>query len=81
MAVSSTNLPQPDPRELGPGLLRRLLLGIAGWGLLFSAFGLWAVPGSDNVPELSLMKLGLSVFMLLTGLCCIVSTRRERDRT
>jgi hypothetical protein len=39
---------------------------------------LWAVPGSENMPELSLMKLGISVFMLIAGLCCIVSARRVR---
>ncbi|MFZ5964683.1 hypothetical protein ACOXXX_17205 [Thalassococcus sp. BH17M4-6] len=59
--------------------LIRMGFGVAGWSLMFSAFGLWAVPGSENVPELSLIKLGLSVFMLIGGLCCIVSARGLRD--
>ena len=62
----------------GTGAMARIAFGIVGWSLLFSAFGLWAMPGSDNVPELSLIKLGLSVFMLIGGLCCIVSTRAVR---
>ena len=79
MSVTSTDLPEAtDADRARPALLTRLVLGITGWSLLFSAFGLWAVPGSANVPELSLMKLGVSIFMLIGGMCCIVRTRPGR---
>ncbi len=55
----------------------RFILSLLGSALMFSSFALWLVPGSSGLPELSLIKLGLSVFMLIGGLCCIASTRPQ----
>ena len=80
MTASPIDVSQdPMPRDTRPRVFLRLGLGVLGWALLFSSFGLWAVPGSENAPELSLMKLGLSVFILIAGLCCIVSARPPQD--
>ena len=53
-------------------VVMRLALMLLGASLCASAFGLWLVPAASAVPELSLMKLGLSLFMLISGLCCLV---------
>ena len=53
----------------------RLGLAIVGAALVFSAFGLWLVPGAAAMPGLSLMKLGISLFMLIFGMCCLVGAR------
>ncbi|MDU8910478.1 hypothetical protein [Aestuariicoccus sp. MJ-SS9] len=59
-------------------LLLRLCLSTAGWALGFSAFLWWLAPGPGALPELSLPRLGLSLAMLLGGLCCLVAAHPSR---
>ncbi|MEC3860267.1 hypothetical protein VK792_03140 [Mesobacterium sp. TK19101] len=61
MAMLSANSPQ------GPGIPARIAIGLAGLALMIAAVGLWLTPGLDPFPEVSLMKLGLSLFMALGG--------------
>ncbi len=58
-----------------PSAISRFVLAMLGAALMSSSFALWLVPGTSGIPELSLIKLGLSVFMLIGGLGCISSTR------
>lgn len=64
--------------DLFPGLLARVLLGVLGCSLTISAFGLWMVPGPAEAPAMALMKLGVSLFMLIAGMCCLVISRVRR---
>ncbi|MBV2361367.1 hypothetical protein KUH32_16500 [Thalassococcus sp. CAU 1522] len=59
-----------------PDVVTRLIVSIVGVALTASAFGIWLVPGDIRYPEMSLLKLGLSLFMLLSGLCCLTVLRR-----
>lgn len=60
------------------GFVLRLLLGVLGASLTLASFGLWLVPDHGQAPSLSLMKLGASLFMLISGLCCLVISRAQR---
>ncbi|MBS0124204.1 hypothetical protein [Thetidibacter halocola] len=56
----------------------RFGLAVVGVVLAMSAFGLWMVPGDTGQSPLSLDRLGLSLFMLLCGLCCLVVAQQMR---
>lgn len=56
-------------------VILRVILGVIGGGLSVSAFGLWLVPNAYHDPGLMLMKMGVSLFMLLAGLCLLVVAR------
>ncbi|KMK67014.1 hypothetical protein [Puniceibacterium sp. IMCC21224] len=77
MSVSAD--PAEQTHQAAPGTVGRFFYAVAGSALLFSALGLWMVPSGAALPELTLMKLGLSVLMLVGGLCCLVSTRGRRS--
>lgn len=61
--------------ELGPAFVFRIVLTFVGVVFLLSAFGLWLVPGATGPAALSLMRLGVSLFMLLSGMCCLSGAR------
>ncbi|MEN9059951.1 hypothetical protein [Ponticoccus litoralis] len=61
-----------------PSFLARVLLTVLGGALTLAAFGLWLVPVSGGMPMLFLMKLGISLVMLIAGMCCLVVTRGQR---
>ncbi len=58
-----------------PAAISRFVLALLGWGLMTASFAMWLGPTISGAPEVALMKLGLSVFMLIGGLCCVNSTR------
>lgn len=63
------------------GVIARISVAVLGAALVFAAFGVWLTPGASAAPELSLMKLGVSVFMLVAGMGCLIAARpnvRER---
>ncbi len=60
--------------------VKRVVLAMAGFALMVSAFGLWVAPVQDGEPSLYLMKLGLSLFMLLGGVAFLLSSRPLRRR-
>lgn len=77
MSVETTDL-KPMVVISGAVLILRLALSIIGCALGLSAFGLWLMPGTGGLPELSLMKLGLSLFMLLLGVCFLVMAEKNK---
>jgi hypothetical protein len=57
---------------LAQTLLVKTVLLVLGSGLIMSAFGIWLVRGTADAPGLSLIKLGVSLFMLILGMCFVV---------
>ncbi|PIE13455.1 MAG: hypothetical protein CSA70_06125 [Rhodobacterales bacterium] len=53
--------------------MSRVLPGFGGVVLLLAAAGLWVVPGSNWDSALMLIKLGLSLFLVLSGLALLQS--------
>lgn len=53
----------------------RALLAVSGGALVIAAFGLWLMPGASVQPALMMMKLGVSLFMLISGMCLVVVGR------
>jgi len=49
----------------------RFVILTVGFALVMSAFGIWMVGTSTGAPALSLMKLGVSLFMLVFGMSLI----------
>ncbi|KUF11819.1 hypothetical protein [Pseudoponticoccus marisrubri] len=58
----------------------RLGLAVLGGGLMLSALGIWLVGDAQGGPGLALVKLGVSLFMMMAGLCCVSLSRRPRGR-
>lgn len=56
----------------------RAALTLSGSLLALSAFGLWLTPGTVHTPELMPIRLGLSLFLLIGGLCCVHGGRNLR---
>ncbi|MCR8550185.1 hypothetical protein M4578_20385 [Salipiger sp. P9] len=73
----------PIPTHAAAGdllaLTLRLGLLVVGAAMALSAFGLWLVPGASHLPELTLIKLGLSLFLLIGGLCCLTGASARRS--
>lgn len=79
MAVYTTPIPPRSPAAgEALGVVLRAVLLIVGSGLTLSAFGLWLMPGASHLPQVALIKLGLSLFFLIGGLCCITGARIGR---
>lgn len=73
-------IPRQIPAAIDAATLAtRGLLAILGAALLLAAFGLWLVPGASYAPDLMLAKLGLSLFMLLSGASCLTGAKGTRD--
>ncbi|MCT4610819.1 MAG: hypothetical protein N4A70_16645 [Pelagimonas sp.] len=68
--------PSQDVTQLR-GLLARVILAVVGGALATSAFGIWLVPSAHGESGLMLMKLGVSLFMLLVGLCLLVISKES----
>lgn len=64
--------------ELGATSLTRFLICALGAGCLFAIPGLWIASNTAGVPELTLMKLGVSVFLALGGLWAVSFSRRSK---
>ncbi|MBB3985599.1 hypothetical protein GGQ68_001932 [Sagittula marina] len=43
-----------------------------------SAFGIWIVGNAEGSSDMMLMKLGVSLFMLIIGMCLIVVAKETR---
>lgn len=50
----------------------RIVTHIFGVALLMAALGMWLVPGSAWDAELLTIKMGLSLFLLIGGLICVL---------
>ncbi|MFZ7093365.1 hypothetical protein [Primorskyibacter sp. 2E233] len=78
MSAVTTLMSRRVPTEVPfAGVLMALVFGFIGSTLCISAFGLWLVPGTAEMPGISLMKVGLSVFMLIGGMCFLVMARQK----
>ncbi|EPX81879.1 hypothetical protein [Salipiger mucosus] len=77
-ALSGHPARSPQPTDAA-GLLLRQGLTVSGWALLLATPTLWVLPGSSTAPALMLMKLGLSAFLLTSGLFCIMGGRGALD--
>ncbi|MFD1341793.1 hypothetical protein [Litorisediminicola beolgyonensis] len=78
--MSNALVPSIETPDTGVALLPRLLLGLVGAALVFSGFGVWLFPAAEDLPELTLMKLGVSVFMVTGGACCLAIAQPFRRR-
>ncbi|CUH80104.1 hypothetical protein [Tropicibacter naphthalenivorans] len=78
MTVQMATRPTAAPITPMFGLLMRGVLTVAGAALVMAAFGLWLVPGEPDAPALSLIRLGVSLFMLISGMCSLVISRSGR---
>lgn len=63
-----------------PRFIAQLVLIIFGAALVVAAFLVWLVPTASGLPEVSLIKVGLSASTLIAGLCCIVCTKEGKAR-
>lgn len=56
----------------------RFVLMCVGFALTMSAFGIWLVGQAGDAPSVLLMKLGVSLFMLIAGMCLVVIAKDSR---
>lgn len=84
MAAGTATMATPAARtrQVVPlrGLVLRFVLMCAGFGLTMSAFGIWLVASSHGAADMMLMKLGVSLFMLICGMCMIVVAKDGGSR-
>jgi len=57
--------------------LRTLIFRIIGTALVLSAAGMWLMPGSQNGPDVVLIKLGVSLFFFLCGLVLLMRNHQD----
>ncbi|WP_299928213.1 hypothetical protein [uncultured Pelagimonas sp.] len=58
-----------------PRFLQKLILSFIGCTMGLAGFGIWLVSSVSGDPVMLLIKLGLSLFMLIVGLCCMLVAR------
>ncbi len=68
---SRAGIPATSPKS-GAGVIVRIVCLLMGFALVSAAFGLWLVPGVGNSADFALIKMGVSLFMLICGMCCLV---------
>ncbi|GAA4224660.1 hypothetical protein J4E08_01145 [Sagittula sp. NFXS13] len=66
-----------DVTPFGKLVLRYVLMAV-GFALTMSAFGIWIVGNAEGSSDMMLMKLGVSLFMLIIGMCLIVVAKETR---
>ncbi|MHA6323541.1 hypothetical protein [Roseivivax sp. CAU 1753] len=76
--VSDLHSTEPAEVSVGLSLLARLWFGMLGLGCLVAVPGIWLVDTGVHLPELALIKLGLSVFLGAAGLAGLGHARRTR---
>ena len=75
--LSANGSARPDAAAQNCAFVR-VIRAVVGLGLVFAALALWLVPGLDPVPEVRLMKLGLSLLLGLWGAGLFVGARLDR---
>ena len=69
-----------EPLPLSPAVFVRFALSILGAAFVLAAFMVWLVPTAQGLPQVSLIKMGLSSGTLIAGLCCLVLAREAGMR-
>ena len=59
--------------------VRVVMFRVIGTVLLLSSAGMWIVPGSLQEPDLSLFKLGISVFFFFCGLALLMRNHQDNQ--
>ncbi|ABF63779.1 hypothetical protein [Ruegeria sp. TM1040] len=63
----------PSQVTLRPGgSVSALLLRLLGGGMVLASTGLWLMPESGADPQMALIRIGVSVFLLFAGLCLLL---------
>ncbi|MGH1413227.1 MAG: hypothetical protein ACRBB0_07020 [Pelagimonas sp.] len=80
MDIVMSQLAKQDPRCQAPTpvpmrFIQKLVLSFVGCSMGMAGFGIWLVSSVAGDPGMLLIKLGLSIFMLIVGLCCMLIAR------
>ncbi|WP_299932858.1 hypothetical protein [uncultured Pelagimonas sp.] len=76
MDIAMSQLAKQGPRLTAPSrFLQKLILSFIGCTMGMAGFGIWLVSSVSGDPVMLLIKLGLSLFMLIVGLCCMLVAR------
>ncbi len=76
MDIAMSQLAKQGPRIAAPSrFLQKLILSFIGCTMGMAGFGIWLVSSVSGDPVMLLIKLGLSLFMLIVGLCCMLVAR------
>lgn len=68
-----------DDRTTGmPRFFAQFLLIVFGAALVVSSFAVWLVPTAEGLPEVTLLKIGVTTATLIGGLCCIVLAKEAK---
>lgn len=71
--TSPNQEPVPVKLSFSPNWpVRVVMFRIIGTALIFSAAGMWVIPGALHSNELALIKLGVSVFFFFCGLALLM---------
>lgn len=52
--------------------LRSIVMRVVGAAMVLSSTGIWLMPGAGADPELTLMKIGISIFLLFAGMALMM---------
>lgn len=76
--MSMTSPQDPSGRDTVPGFAQRFMMRTNGVGFVLAAIGLWFVPLLDALPEIHLMKLGMSTAFAAYGGGLLLRSRKRR---
>ncbi|MEB3420377.1 hypothetical protein ACFSDD_09365 [Salipiger marinus] len=77
MSAETTFPVVPMPAQDSIIVLLRMIVLVAGVTLWAAALTIWLVPTSEGLPALQLVRLGLSLFLALTGTACLLGGRSQ----
>ncbi|SIS91719.1 hypothetical protein SAMN05421759_106103 [Roseivivax lentus] len=76
--VNDLHSTEPAEMPVGLSILARLWFGALGLGCLVAVPGIWIADTGLALPEIALVKLGLSVFLGGAGLAALGFARHAR---
>lgn len=77
MEIAMSQLAKQTPSMPAPSrFVQRFLLSLFGFSTAIAAVGIWIISGASADPVMSMVKLGVSLFMLIAGLSCLLAARR-----
>ncbi|SMX28643.1 hypothetical protein TRP8649_02768 [Pelagimonas phthalicica] len=76
MDITTSDLTAKQAKPVAPGrFFQRLFLSFIGAALIMAGFGVWLASSVAHDPQMLLIKLGISLFMLISGLCCLLVSK------